>query len=123
MSTRHGAAVVVASVLALASLGACGGSLGSAKSDYRKGRIAEAKTELIRLEPESHTWGNQRRAEYALYRGLVHHSLGDRSAANVWLMEAKAIEDAQPRTLSEDDRVRLKLALESLANGAGTPPP
>lgn len=103
--------IVVAALLA----SACGGGLGSAKSDFRKGRVSEAKDELVRLEPEARTWGNQRRAEYALYRGLAHHSLGDRAAAGVWLNEAKAIEDAHPRTLSEEDRVRLKLALESLA--------
>jgi hypothetical protein len=96
-------------------LAACGGSLSTAKADYRKGRLAEAKTELVRLEPASRGWSNQRRAEYALYRGLVHHSLGDRAAAGVWLTEAKALEDAQPHTLGDEDRVRLKLALESLA--------
>jgi hypothetical protein len=95
---------------------ACSGGLGTAKADFRKGRIADAKAELLVLEPESRTWGNQRRAEYALYRGLVHHSLGDRAAAGVWLAEAKALEDAQPRTLGEDDRIRLKLALESLSS-------
>lgn len=115
-------AVLAASVI-LASLTACGGGLGAAKSDFRKGRIPEAKSELVRLEPESRGWGNQRRAEYALYRGLVHHSLGDRAAAGVWLNEAKTIEDAHPRTLGEDDRVRLKLALESLATDAAPPGP
>jgi hypothetical protein len=108
-------------VLFLAGCG--GGGLGTAKADYHKGRIAEAKAELVQLEPESRTWGNQRRAEYALYRGLVHHSLGDRAAAGVWLNEAKAIDDAHPHTLVEDDRVRLKLALESLANESTTRSP
>lgn len=106
--------LVVAMLLAL--LVGCGGGLGNAKSDFRKGRFSEAKTELVRLEPESRGWGTQRRAEYALYRGLVHHSLGDRAAAGVWLAEAKALDDSQPRALSDDDRVRLKLALESLAS-------
>ena len=62
-------------------------------------------------------------AEYALYRGLVHHSLGDRAAAGVWLAEAKALDDAQPHTLSDEDRVRLKLALESLASDTAPPSP
>jgi hypothetical protein len=104
------------------ALVACGGGLGNAKADFHKGRLAEAKSELVLLETDSRTWSVQRRAEYALYRGLVHLSLGDRSAAGVWLTEAKALDDAQPRALSDDDRIRLKLALESLAtSGAATP--
>jgi hypothetical protein len=104
-------------------LAACGGRLTTAKSEFKKGRLAEAKTELVALEPESRAWSGQRRAEYALYRGLVHLSLGDRSAANVWLGEAKALEDTQPHTLLEEDHVRLELALESLRGGSAPPPP
>jgi hypothetical protein len=96
-------------------LSACGGGLSSAKSDYKKGRLADARTELVQLEAESKTWDDGRRAEYALYRGLVHLGLGDRGAAGIWLREAKAIESAHPRTLADDDRTRLDLALESLA--------
>lgn len=110
-------------VVTLVSLSACGGGLGAAKSDFRKGRVAAAKNELVRLEPEWRTWGSQRQAEYALYRGLAHHSLGDRASAGVWLNEAKAIEDAHPGTLAADDRVRLDLALESLASDAAPPSP
>jgi hypothetical protein len=109
--------------LALASLAACSGGLGPAKSDFRKGRIAEAKAELVALEPEARTWDGKRRAEYALYRGLVHLSLGDRAPAGVWLNEARAIEDAHPRTLNDDDLARLKLALESLASDTAPPSP
>jgi len=98
---------------------ACGGPLASAKSDFKSGRVAEAKDKLVALEPASQSWTDpQRRAEYALYRGLVHHSLGDREAAARWLREAKAIEDQHPRTLSDDDRTRLDLALDGLATGA-----
>lgn len=115
----RGVALAVALSLALV---ACGGGLGRAKSDFHKGRLAEAKSELVRLEPDSRTWSNQRRAEYALYRGLVHNSLGDRAAAGVWLTEAKALDDAQPRALSDDDRTRMKLALESLATSGSASP-
>jgi hypothetical protein len=109
----------VASVLLLAVLAfSCGGGLSSAKSDFKGGRVAEAKERLVALEPESKAWTGSRRAEYALYRGLVHHSLGDREAATMWLREARAIEDAHPRTLSEDDRARLELALDALGIGA-----
>jgi len=110
--------------LALAvGVGACGGGLSSAKSAFRRGRLVDAKTELVALEPEAHEWTGRRRAEYALYRGLVHHALGDRSAADVWLKEAKAVEDAHPHTLLGEDRVRLELALEALAAGQAVPPP
>lgn len=100
-------------------LAACGGGLANAKSDYKKGRYGEAKELLVALEPEVKDWGERRRAEYGLYRGLTHAALGDRAAAGVWLREAKAIEDAHPRTLNDDDRARLNLALESLAIGDG----
>jgi hypothetical protein len=92
----------------------CGGTLSSAKSDFKSGRVAEAKDKLVSLEEESRSWSGSRRAEYVLYRGLVHHSLGDREVATKWLREAKAIEDAHPQTYSEDDRTRLALALDGL---------
>lgn len=93
---------------------ACGGSLSSAKGDWQKGRYAEAKAKLEALEPDSERWTGQRRAEYALYRGLVHLSLGDRQVAGVWLREAKAIEDVHPHTLAGEDKARLDVALDSL---------
>lgn len=104
--------------LVAVTLLACGGALAGAKSDFKSGRLAAAKEKLVALEPESRTWPESRRAEYALYRGLVHHSLGDRESAATWLREAKAIEDAHSRALSDDDRTRLELALDAL----GAPP-
>ncbi len=92
---------------------ACGG-LAAAKSDYKAGRVPEAKERLLALENESRGWGETKRCEYALYRGLVHIELGDRTAAAKWLHEAKKIEEASPGTLSEDDQARLKVALESI---------
>jgi hypothetical protein len=111
---------VLVALLALLALPACGGGLANAKSDYKKGRYADAKTELVALEDESQRWTGARRAEYALYRGLVHQALGDRGTAAIWLREAKAIEDAHPHTLSTDDRSRLDLALDAV--GADAPP-
>ncbi|MBX3196849.1 MAG: hypothetical protein KF894_01730 [Labilithrix sp.] len=102
---------------------ACGGALAGAKSDFKGGRVSDAKDKLVALEAESRSWSGGKRAEYALYRGLVHHSLGDRDAAAPWLREAKAIEDAAPRSLSEDDRARLDLALDALGSGASAPTP
>jgi hypothetical protein len=105
----------LAFIVFLALLCACGGGLATAKGDYNKGRYADAKAKLEALESESQTWNGQRRAEYVLYRGLVHLALGDRQAAGVWLREAKAIEDVHPHTLAGEDKARLELALDSLA--------
>jgi hypothetical protein len=93
---------------------ACGASLSSAKSDFKSGRVAEAKDTLVTLEPESKAWTGSKRAEYVLYRGLVHHSLGDREEAAHWLRQAKAIAESDPKTYSEDDRARLDLALDAI---------
>jgi hypothetical protein len=98
----------------LVLVGACGGALSSAKSDFKGGRIDDAKDKLEALEPESRSWTGTKRADYVLYRGLVSHALGDRTAALTWLREAKAIDDAAPQTYSDDDRARLELALDAL---------
>ncbi len=92
---------------------ACGGPLADAKTDFKKGHYAEAKSALLRAEAESRAWTDKQRAEYALYRGLTHGALGDRAAAALWLREAKAIEDTHPGTLAPDDMARLNLAFES----------
>ena len=120
---RRQAVVIQRAIVTGLAIGllACGGALASAKSDFKGGRVADAKEKLIALEPESASWTGSRRAEYVLYRGLVHHSLGDREMAARWLREAKTIEDDHPRTLSEDDRVRLNLALDALGSGASSP--
>jgi len=116
MTRRHGQRVCIGiTALAMSTLVACGSGLSDAKSAFHKGRISEAKTQLVRMEEESRAWSPRRRAEYALYRGLSHHSLGDRNAAGVWLAEAKAMEDTHPKSLTDEDRIRLQLALESLA--------
>jgi hypothetical protein len=104
---------VLVSFLLLAAL-ACSGTLSSAKSDFKGGHMAEAKEKLVGLEPEARGWSGSRRAEYVLYRGLVESSLGNREAALGWLEEARRIEHGRPKTLSEDDRTRLDLALDAL---------
>lgn len=98
----------------LAFVVACGGGLSGAKSDFKSGRVAEAKDALVVLEPDAKSWTGAKHAEYILYRGLVHHSLGDRDEATHWLRQAKALEQAKPGTYSEDDRTRLELALDAV---------
>lgn len=101
--------------VALLCAAGCGGALSGAKSDFRAGEYGRAREQLEALEPASKRWSERERAEYALYRGLTHHALGDRARAELWLAEAKRIEDVHPHTLSTDDRTRLSLALDALA--------
>jgi hypothetical protein len=92
---------------------ACGGALSEGESEFGKGRYPEAKQTFALLEAESRTWGDSKRAEYALYRGLTHAALGDRAQAGIWLREAKAIQDAHPGALSHEDEQRLRVGLET----------
>lgn len=92
----------------------CGPSLSGAKSDFKGGKVAEAKETLVALEAESRSWPPPKRAQYVLYRGLVHQALGDREEALRWLREAKTIVATHSGALSEDDRTRLEIALDTL---------
>jgi hypothetical protein len=109
------ALVALPALLALLALplAACGGALSDGKSQFEKGRYAEAKQTFASVEDESRRWTDAKRAEYALFRGLTHGALGDRAQAGVWLREAKAIEDAHPGSLSHADVQRLHAGMES----------
>lgn len=96
-----------------ASLAACGGALAQGRSQFDKGDYPEAKQTFGASEADSRSWGDAKRAEYALYRGLTLGALGDKAQAGVWLREAKAIEDAHPGSLDPQEAQRLHLGLES----------
>ncbi len=100
-------------VLALPYLAACGGALAEGESQFKKGQYPQAKQTLASIEVQSRSYDDERRAEYALYRGLTLSALGDRAAGGVWLREAKAIADTDPRSLEREDALRLKEALEA----------
>jgi len=104
---------LLALLLTMLSLAACGGPLSRGESLFAKARYPEAKQTFVAAEAESRGWDDARRAEYALYRGLTHEALGDRAQAGVWLRDAKAIEDSRPGSLSPEDARRLKVGLES----------
>jgi hypothetical protein len=123
MGPCRSASLVFSLAYLVVALAGCGGALSDAKSDFKKGRYGEAREELVRIELDTKQWDDGRRAEYALYRGLTHGALGDRQAAGVWLKEAKAIEDAHPGTLADDDRARLRLGLESISPDVAPPAP
>jgi hypothetical protein len=112
---------VFALTVIVCALAACGGALAEGESQFEKGRYPEAKQTFLSLETESRGWGDVRRAEYALFRGLTHAALGDRAQAGLWLREAKAIEDAHPGALSQENRQRLRVGLE--ANDVSVPTP
>jgi len=103
----------LASFALVATLAGCGGALADAESQFAKGHYPEAKQSLVSVEGPSRGWNDPRRAEYALYRGLTAGALGDRGQAARWLREARAIEDAHPGSLSEQDARRLHIGLES----------
>lgn len=96
------------------SLGACAGPLGRGEGQFDKGQYPAAKHTFAGLEGQSRGWGSSMRARYALFRGLTHAALGDRTQAGVWLREAKAVEEAHPGSLSAIDVRRLKLGLDAL---------
>jgi hypothetical protein len=103
----------LAALLMAGWLAGCGGALSEGEAQFAKGRYPEAKQTFAQVEAESRGWSGERKAEYALYRGLTLGALGDRAMAAVWLREAKAIEDANPGSLAPDDARRLQLGLES----------
>ncbi|MFO0664312.1 MAG: hypothetical protein U0174_10190 [Polyangiaceae bacterium] len=102
--------VLAGSVLLLAG---CASAFTSAKDDFRGGDSASARERLVAIEGETKSWNEKDRAEYALYRGLVHLSLADRDAARPWLERADAMVRASPEALSPENRSRLRVALET----------
>jgi hypothetical protein len=103
----------VLATLWVLGVGGCAGPLSEGKSEFVAGHYPHAKQIFASLETESREYDERDRASYALYRGLTLMAVGDRPQAAVWLREAKAIEDTRPGTLSDEDALRLKTALES----------
>jgi hypothetical protein len=99
-------------VLLLLLIGACASPLSNAKLEFRNGHYAEAKALLESGEHESYS--ERELLEYELFRGLVHHALGDQVRANQWLTRAQIHDRAAPALLKDEDRTRLKLALEAV---------
>jgi len=100
--------------VAAATVACGGGPLTEGESAFRAGRYPPAKQTFASLEGESPGWDLATRAEYALYRGLTLAALGDQGHAAPWLDYAKAVEDARPGTLRDEDARRL--AVERDAN-------
>lgn len=90
----------------------CAGPLSSAKEQFRAGRYPEAKQTLEAAEHAPFTETEQ--LEYEVYRGLVHHALGDKLRAAQWLTRADIHDRAAPGLLKAEDRMRLHVALQAL---------
>jgi hypothetical protein len=96
---------------ALAQVG-CASPLGHAKQLFRSAQYGEAKVALEQMEKEPLT--DPQVLEYELYRGLVHHALGDVTRGAMWLNRAKIHNEQKPGLLGADDAARLRLGLEGL---------
>ncbi len=110
---------VFATLLLAATLAGCAGPLDDAMGDFRDARYPEAVQDFRRLEPTSRGWPAQRRARYALYRGLTHLALGDARPADFWLGYAKALSERQPGVLDTAERGRLVAAWRSMGHMPG----
>jgi hypothetical protein len=106
--------VVSLFVQALALTACGGGVLSEGEGEFDAGHYPAAKQALGALEAESRTWKAPARAEYALYRGLTFDALGDSARARPWLLEARALDDARPGTLTAENARRLRVALHTL---------
>jgi hypothetical protein len=106
----------------VALLFACASPLAQAKSDYREARYAEAKAQLVALEGEAQGYDGARRAEHALYLGLVHLALGDQPRAAEWLAKAERAENEHPGSLGNMDLARLRSAKGALVAAPAAAP-
>jgi hypothetical protein len=104
----------IAMLLVLLGGAGCGGALSEGRYEFSKGRYSEAKQTFLYVEIAAREWDAADRAQYALYRGLTHAALGDRAAASAWLTLARAIEEAEPGSLSERDASRLTIGIEEI---------
>ena len=96
------------------SLAGCASAFTEGIGAYDHGRYPEALEALSVVEPDAASWSEERRARYALYRGLVHLALGDPESTRRWLGEAQRAFDQDPRILTEEDAGRLHAAVAHL---------
>jgi hypothetical protein len=100
-------------------LPACTGPLGPPLDAFHDGRLPEAATAFRRLEPRLPELSPRERAQYALYRGLVHLGLGDARAAERWLTVAKRLERDHPGCFDAVERGELYAAWRSFGRLPG----
>jgi hypothetical protein len=93
--------------------------MGHGISAYEVGRYPEAMNALLHAEPSELEVVPERRARYALYRGLTHLALGDDESAARWLAEAKEFDDRYPQELSAAEHGRLLAGWQALGKRQG----
>ena len=101
------------------ALPACSAPLGPPLDAFHDGRLPEAATAFRRLEPRLSELSPRERAQYALYRGLVHLGLGDARAADRWLSVAKRLERDHPGCFDPVERGELYAAWRSFGRLPG----
>src|SRR5450432_323020 len=97
-------------VLLMLGSAACTSSFGEGVRQYDHGRYPEALEQLRQTETEARAFRERDRARYALYRGLTHLALGNRSATMYWLAQVKRAVEANPTLLGDFDSGRLTSA-------------
>ena len=114
--TRHR---IVCLFMAATSM-ACSTPLSRGIRAYDAGVHPLALQHLMEAETGMSDARGRRRVRYALYRGLVHMSLGDMQSAEVWLAEAKAAVDRDRDILDAVERGKLTTAWISIGHEPGT---
>jgi uncharacterized protein YceK len=108
-------------VLALSASG-CGSAMSQGMTAFEDGRYPEAVAHFRQVEAEARDWPQERRARYALYRGLTHLSCGDVRAADRWLSQAKRFWENDPSVLDAAEHGRLLAAWRSMGRMPGELP-
>src|SRR5262245_59337966 len=105
-------------LLCLGAIG-CGGPLDRAMDAFEEGRYPDAVGDFRRSERQFGRFSPNRRAHYALYRGLTHLAVGDARQADRWLSYAKGALDRDPDLFDDDERGRLIAAWRSMGRMPG----
>lgn len=88
--------------------------LGRGQAAFEKSEYERALATFRALEPDLRHLSTPDQARYAYLRGMTDYRIGYRSDARHWLALAKAIEDANPKSLPGDWKSRTNDALTEM---------
>jgi hypothetical protein len=100
--------------LALASCATYTDELGRGQAAFEKSEYERALATFRALEPDLRHLSTPDQARYAYLRGMTDYRIGYRADARHWLALAKAIEDANPKSLPGDWKSRTNDALTEM---------